>query len=199
MTMREKVIRWLNQNVPKKRVKHILGVEEMSIQLAIKHNCDPQLAAQAGLMHDLAKFFSSKKLLKIAQENHLPLDHITQQHPHLLHADVSAIIAQQQFGIDNPLILDAISNHTLGQPEMNKLSCIVFIADKLEPSRGDTPPLNKMRHVSQENLYKGLAMVCDHSLHYLLEYNQLIHPRTILTRNWALSSQIDNEQNPLDN
>ena len=187
--MRQKVIRWLNKNVSEKRVKHILGVEEMSIQLAKKHYCDTQLAAQAGLMHDLAKFFPPQKLLKIAKENNLQLDNITQKHPHLIHADVSAIIAQSEFGINNSLILDAISNHTLGKPEMSKLSCIVFIADKLESNRGDTPKLNEMRKISYENLYKGLTMVCDHSLSYLLEYNQLIHPRTILTRNWALSSQ----------
>jgi predicted HD superfamily hydrolase involved in NAD metabolism len=187
--MREKIIRWLNQNVSEKRVKHILGVEEMSMQLAKQHGCDPQIAAQAGLMHDLAKFFPPQKLLKIAQEHHIPLDNITQKHPHLIHADVSAIIAKTEFAVDNSLILEAIGNHTLGQPEMSKLSCIVFIADKIEITRGDTPQLKEMRKVSQENLYKGLTMVCDYSLSYLLEYNQLIHPRTILTRNWALSSQ----------
>ena len=187
--MRKKVIKWLNENVSQKRVKHILGVEQMSIQLATKHGCDVKLAAQAGLMHDLAKFFPPQKLLKIAQENNLELDNITQQNPHLIHADVSSIIAQQEFGINNPLILGAISNHTLGQPEMSKLSCIIFIADKLEPSRGDSSKLNEMRKVSHNNLYKGLTMVCDYSLSYLLQYNQLIHPRTILTRNWALSRQ----------
>ena len=186
--MRQKVIRWLNKNVSEKRLKHILGVEEMSIQLAKQHDCDTQLAAQAGLMHDLAKFFSPQKLLSIAQHNNLALDPITQKHPHLIHADVSAIIAQTQFGINNPLILDAISNHTLGQPEMSKLSCIVFIADKLESNRGDTLKLNEMRKISYENLYKSLTMVCDHSLSHLLKYNQLIHPRTILTRNWALTT-----------
>ena len=187
--MRKQVIRWLNENVSKKRVKHILGVEQMSRELASKHNCDVELAATAGLMHDLAKFFPPQKLLKIAQAHNLELDSITEKDPHLIHADVSSIIAQQEFGVNNHLILEAISNHTLGQPEMSKLSCIVFIADKLESSRGDSPQLNKMRQVSQKNLYKGLTMVCDYSLSYLLKCNKLIHPRTILTRNWALSSQ----------
>ncbi len=187
--MREKIIVWLNNNVSPKRIKHILGVEQMSIDLAKKHDCDVELAAKAGLMHDLAKFFPPKKLLKIAKENNLPLDDITEKHPHLIHAEISSIVAQQEFGISNHLILEAISNHTLGRPEMSKLSCILFIADKLEVSRGDTPELNDMRKVSEENLYKGLAMVCNYSLCYLLKSNQLIHPRTILTRNWALSSQ----------
>jgi predicted HD superfamily hydrolase involved in NAD metabolism len=187
--MREQVIRWLNKNVPKKRLKHILGVEKMCIDLAKKHNGEIELAAQAGLMHDLAKFFPPQQLLQIAKTHNLTLDSITEKHPHLIHADVSSIIAQEEFGVNNHLILEAISNHTLGQPGMSQLSCIVFIADKLEFSRGDTPQMNKMRQVSQENLYKGLRMVCDYSLSYLLKCNQLIHPRTILTRNWALSKQ----------
>ena len=185
--MRDEVIRWLNNHVPPQRVKHILGVEKMCIELAKKHNCDPKLAGEAGLMHDLAKFFPPPKLLEIAQQNNLELDQITLKHPHLIHADISSIIAQQEFGINNHDILDAISNHTLGQPEMSKLSCIVFIADKLEETRGNTPQLNQMRTISRENLYQGLIMVCDYSLSYLLKYKQIIHPRTIFTRNWALS------------
>ena len=187
MQKRKKVIKWLEDNVPPKRVKHILGVEQMSIELAIKHDCDRNKAATAGLMHDLAKFFPPKKLLKIAKKHNLELDLITKKHPHLIHADISAIVAQEKFGIKDANILDAISNHTLGQPEMSKLSCIVFIADKLEMSRGETPELNQMREVSSQNLYRGLMMVCNYSLDYLMKRNQVIHPRTILTRNWALS------------
>ena len=187
MQKRKKVIKWLEDNVPPKRVKHILGVEQMSIELAIKHDCDQKKAATAGLMHDLAKFFPPKKLLKMAKKNDLELDLIVQKHPHLIHADVSAIVAQEEFGIKDTKILDAISNHTLGQPEMSKLSCIVFIADKLEVTRGETEELNQMREVSYQNLYRGLMMVCNYSLDYLIKCNQVIHPRTILTRNWALS------------
>ena len=184
--MRQKVITWLEKNVPPKRVKHILGVEQMSIELAIRHGCDQQKASVAGLMHDLAKFFPPQKLLAMAHQHHLELDDITRQNPHLIHADVSSIVAQEEFGITDPKILNAISNHTLGQPEMSKLSCIVFIADKLEMNRGDTEELNQMREVSNKNIYKGLAMVCNYSLAYLLKYDHMIHPRTIFTRNWAL-------------
>ncbi len=187
--MREEVIEWLNNNVPAKRVQHILGVEQMSIHLAQKHDCDLELAQKAGLMHDLAKFFPPQKLLQIAKDNNLKLDNITEKIPHLIHADVSSIVAKQQFGVNNESILEAISNHTLGNPQMSKLSCIVFIADKIEWNRGDTEQLNQLRQISDENLYKGLAFVCNYSLSYLLKCNQLIHPRTILTRNWAISHQ----------
>jgi predicted HD superfamily hydrolase involved in NAD metabolism len=189
--MREQVIGWLKQKVSPARLSHILGVEQMSQELADSHNCDRTLAGVAGLMHDLAKFFPPDKLLKMAVKYTIELDEITRQHPHLIHADASAIIAREEFGVDNQFILNAISNHTLGTPEMDKISCIVFIADKLEPSRGNTPELENMRKVSHQHLYRGLVKTCDYSLHHLMQTSRPIHPRTILTRNWALSlSQI---------
>ena len=185
--MRDQIIEWLSQNVSKDRLQHIFGVEEMCIELAEIHNCDRSLAGMAGLTHDLAKFFPPEKLLTIAKKNNLPLDEITAKYPHLIHADVGAIVAQEEFGIDNPSILNAISNHTLGNPKMDKLSCIVFIADKSEKNRGDTPELTEIREISSKNLYLGLVKTCNYSLSHLIATSRSIHPRSILTRNWALS------------
>ncbi|MGB5712782.1 MAG: bis(5'-nucleosyl)-tetraphosphatase (symmetrical) YqeK, partial [Waterburya sp.] len=81
----------------------------------------------------------------------------------------------------------AIGNHTLGAPQMSKLSCLVFIADVLEPNRGDNQKLAAMRTVATENLYKCVQQTSDYSLEYLLSKQKIIHPRTVLTRNWALA------------
>lgn len=184
------VLDWLADNVSTHRIQHILGVEQMSIDLANYHQVDRVKAAQAGLMHDLAKFFSAKKLLKIAKKSGIDIDPICETHPHLLHANVSAVIARQKFGVDEPDILEAISNHTLGVPGMSKLSCIVFIADALEPNRGNNPELNSLRLLAENNLYKSLQQTCDYSLRYLIYNQKIIHPRTVLTRNWALKMSI---------
>ena len=183
--MRDRVISWLRQNVPRRRLQHILGVEELCINLARHHHLDEQQAAQAGLMHDLAKFFPPNKLLRLATDAKIPLDEFYLQQPHLLHAEVSAIIAQQEFGVQDPEILAAIGNHTLGAPEMSKLSCLVFVADVLEPNRGDNKKLAAMRVVAHKNLYKCVQQTSDYSLEYLLNKQKIIHPRTVLTRNWA--------------
>lgn len=184
--MREQVIDWLKQEVPPARLRHILGVEQMAIELAKTHELNQLKAAQAGLMHDLAKYFKPQRLLQMAQQNGVEVDAICDNNPHLLHADVSAIVAQQQFKIKDQEILEAIRNHTLGRPEMSKLSCVIFVADALEPNRGETPQLDKMREVSFTNLYKSVWQTCDYSLKYLLDTRRSIHPRAILTRNWAL-------------
>lgn len=185
--MRDRIISWLEKNVSSHRLQHILGVEKTCISLAHCHQLNEQQAAQAGLMHDLAKFFPPGKLLKMATEAKIPVDEVCYNHPHLLHAEVGAIVAQQEFGINDPEILDAIGNHTLGAPQMSLLSCVVFIADALEPNRGDNAKLSAMRTIATENLYKCVQQTSDYSLEYLVGKQKIIHPRTILTRNWALT------------
>ncbi|WP_299402651.1 bis(5'-nucleosyl)-tetraphosphatase (symmetrical) YqeK [Acaryochloris sp. IP29b_bin.148] len=182
---RASVITWLTDNVPPARVKHILRVETLSQDLAQQHQLNEAQAAQAGLMHDLAKYFPPKRLLQTARQHQLPIDPIDEANPHLLHAQISAIVAQEEFKITDPELLAAIRNHTLGQPQMSLLSCVVFLADSLEPGRGNHPQLQAVREISRQNLYHAVALVCDLTMQHLLKTQRLIHPRMVLTRNWA--------------
>jgi predicted HD superfamily hydrolase involved in NAD metabolism len=183
---RKKVLAWLDQNVPSKRLQHILRVEEMAIQLAHHYHLNVEKAAQAGLMHDLAKCFKAKKLLQLAEQAGLTIDAVFAANPHLLHADVGAIVAQQEFGIEDEAVLDAIRNHTLGSADMSPLSCVVFLADSLEPGRGDTPELHQLREACWEDLHKAVWLTSEYTLKHLFDSQHLIHPRAVMTRNWAM-------------
>lgn len=185
---REKVIAWLEKNVPPARLEHILGVEQMSKELAITHDADIEKAQAAGLMHDLAKYFPADQLLAMAKEKGIEVDEICAARPHLLHADVSAMLAQETFQVKDEEILSAIAQHTLGNAEMSPISSIVFVADKLEPNRGDTEELNTMREAAAENLYWGVHQVCDVAIKKLIQKGRPIHPRTVATRNWAMQA-----------
>jgi predicted HD superfamily hydrolase involved in NAD metabolism len=185
-TLRHQILHWLSDNVPESRLQHVLRVEKMSIALAKDHHLDYEKAAQAGLMHDLAKYFKPQVLLDMARREGLPLDPVDESTPHLLHADVGAIVARDQFGIHDPEILSAIADHTLGRPGMGPLSCVVFLADSLEPGRGNTPALNILRHTSRQNLQRAVWMSCDDSIKTLMGSRRQIHPRVLLTRNWFL-------------
>ncbi len=155
--MRDRVLAWLADNVPPSRRRHILGVEQTAVELARAHNLDVEKAATAGLMHDLAKHFQPQRLLQMALAEGLELDPVLEASPHLLHADVSATVARDEFGVCDREVLQAIRNHTLGQPGMSKLSCAVFLADSLEPGRGNTPELAELRQVSRLDLYQAVG------------------------------------------
>jgi predicted HD superfamily hydrolase involved in NAD metabolism len=184
--MREIVLAWLTANVPTARIQHILRVEEMAVDLAFVHHIDPEKAATSALMHDLAKYFKHQQLLRMAEADGVKIDEVMEINPHLLHADVGAIVARDTFGIADSEILEAIANHTLGKPGMNPLSCIIFLADSLEPGRGDTPELTILRQLSQQNLSQAVAFTCNYTLKSLVETPSLIHPRVVNTRNWFL-------------
>lgn len=195
--MRQKVLAWLAENVPPARVDHILRVEQMAVNLAQHHKQDTEKASKAGLMHDLAKCFPPQKLLEMAKTEGLEIDEVMLACPHLLHAEVSAIVARDTFGVEDEEVLQAIANHTLGRPGMSPLCCIVFLADSLEPGRGHTPQLQALRHSSLENLQQAVWQTCDYTFKFLLESRCLIHPRTLTTRNWFLQKSKAKQNNIL--
>ena len=194
--LRTQVLQWLTHQVPEPRLQHILRVEQMAIALAEQHSLDVERAAQAAFMHDLAKCFKPQQLLEVAHQEGWDLDPVEVATPHLLHAEVGAVVARDHFGVDDPEVLEAIRNHTLGQPGMSALSCVVFLADTLEPGRGDTPELETLRQISHENLDRAVFLTCDYSLRHLLSGHKPIHPRAVLTRNWFLerSRRLSNKQ-----
>jgi predicted HD superfamily hydrolase involved in NAD metabolism len=183
---RRQVLTWLGENVPEKRLNHILRVEETAIKLAQYHGLDWERVAQAGLLHDLAKYFKPKHLLELAKAEGLELDPMDEINPHLLHADVGAIVARDEFGVSDAEVLAAVRNHTLGRPGMSLISCVVFLADSTEPGRGDTVELNELRKLSRKNLYRAVLQTCEDSMRSLFATQALIHPRVLQTRNWAL-------------
>jgi predicted HD superfamily hydrolase involved in NAD metabolism len=191
--LRQRALAWLRENVSEHRVQHILGVEAMSVKLAQFHNLDVEKAALAGLMHDLAKYFKPQRLLEMAQAEGLELDPVDLVNPHLLHADVGAIVARDEFQVTDSAVLRAIADHTLGRPEMSALSCVVFLADSLEPGRGDDPILQGLRQQSNQNLITAVWHTCDYGLQHLIATRKQIHPRTIRTRNWAMSESLKSE------
>ena len=111
--------------------------------------------------------------MHMAREEGLKLNEILSANPHLLHADVSAVVAKNTSVVSDTQVLDAIACHTLGRPDMSRLSCIVFLADSIEPRRGNTS-LQLLRQISQENIG---------TLKKLLDSPRLIHPRLIATIN----------------
>ena len=197
-TQRSEIVDWLHQHLPPKRVQHILRVEAMAEELAQIHHLSKTDAAMAGLLHDLAKCYPPENLLAIAQQHWPTLHPVEVNHPHLLHGPVGAIEAQRLFNIDQPSVLQAIQNHTLGQPEMDGLSCVIFLADSLEPGRGKSEKMQHLRDLCSKSLYRAVAKTCEYQLKKLMKRNLPIHPRMVDTRNWAIAQDLrkDDKLNP---
>ncbi|AGB41827.1 putative HD superfamily hydrolase of NAD metabolism [Halobacteroides halobius DSM 5150] len=182
----EEIIRKLKDMISTKRLKHSLGVRNTAVKLASRYNVSTKKARWAGLLHDCAKGFSKKLLLQKAKEFGIVIDSVCQKIPALLHGPVGAQLVKRRFKISDQDILQAISLHTLGSPQMNDLDKIIFLADYIEPNR-DCKAIDKLRaKVKGQPLNEAVRIACDNTIRYNLEQEAIIHPQTIETRNSLL-------------
>lgn len=91
------------------------------------------LALSGGKCYD--EVFIASTLHDCAKSCYVDYLHMTKENSDIAHAHIGAIVAKEKFGIDNEQILDAIYWHTTARANMSWLEKIVFLADKLEPTR----------------------------------------------------------------
>lgn len=117
-----------------KRYVHSLSVAWLSYDIAKANNLkDSKKAFIAGLIHDIGKEMSMVEQNKIMKEHfkeYLSLP------PIIYHQFIGAYLAERDFDIKDPVILDAIKYHTTANSNMSDVAIIVHCADKIEPTRG---------------------------------------------------------------
>lgn len=92
--------------------------------------------------------------MHMALEERLILDQILSANLDLLYADVSKNVTIDTFIMLDTRVLNAIASRTLGRLDMSPLSCIVFLANSIQPGRGNTPACKTLKQISQENIDK---------------------------------------------
>lgn len=182
MITEEKIKKKLKKYINAKRYRHTMGVLEMAKELAECYDIDVDQASIAALLHDCAKELSGKELLKIAKAHEIKIDRLLLEEPQLLHGPVGAIIAKEDFGIDDEMVLDAIRYHTTGRKKMTKLDKVIYLADFIEPNRR-YPGVEKLRKMAHINLDQGVLGALDESLSYLIKKGRLMHKYTVSARN----------------
>jgi predicted HD superfamily hydrolase involved in NAD metabolism len=175
----------LRQNMKKilskSRYQHILGVEDVSYDLALLYGCNTQSASIGGILHDCAKSLTDEELLKECRKYHIPVTNAEQKSVYLLHAKVGAAYAKDKYEVEEEDILHAISYHTTGRPGMTLLEKIIFTADFIEPNRKIIPNLFEIRKTAYGNLDLAVFMILGNTLQYLKNSNAVIDPRTTQT------------------
>lgn len=165
----------------KKRFIHSIGVKDISWSLAIVHDCDMNKAVIAGIMHDYAKSLPDNIQIRECETYNLPISEYERKSPYLLHGKLGAYYSKVKFGITDEDILNAITYHTTGRPNMSTLEKIVFIADYIEPNRSSVhiPTLNHIRKLSFKDLDKAVASILSNVIRYLTDSKTLIDKTTL--------------------
>lgn len=167
-----------------KRLVHSLLVANTARKLARIHGVNEDKAALAGLLHDCAKCLPLTTMQRIARENRLLLDKETLASGNLLHGPVGAVIAQQEYGVEDPLVLSAIRCHTTGKVGMLPLDMIVYLSDKIEPSRRSYPVLEEVRALAHKDLAQAMLHSLESTLAYVRSQNTTPHPLTQQVADW---------------
>jgi predicted HD superfamily hydrolase involved in NAD metabolism len=125
----------LKSRIDRRRFAHSLRTALWAQKIARLCGADETAAYIAGLLHDCERSNSDAQLLAKAQKYHLRLTARYKKNPVLLHCPLGARTAEQEFGVKDRHILNAIRHHTLGCKYMSRLEKIIFVADYTEPGR----------------------------------------------------------------
>lgn len=180
---RDKAIEYLRTHLSERRVGHSIRVMKMSMELAKIWGVDESKAEIAGLLHDSGKWQSKEDALKkienfgIILENELVYDY------NLVHGILGMYIAQNEFGVYDREVLDAIRYHITGRRNMTMLEKVVYLADKLEQGR-DYPRVDEFRELARNDIDKALIAVFGDTVKLLIDRGEFIATDTVEARNW---------------
>ncbi|MHB9781881.1 bis(5'-nucleosyl)-tetraphosphatase (symmetrical) YqeK [Streptococcus sp. 10F2] len=178
---RDSLLERLGQTLSPHRYQHVLNVEKAAIQLAETHGYDSIKAGLAGLLHDYAKEKPDSYFQKLIKERDLNPD-LLQWGNNLWHGYLGIYAIQEELGLEDVEILEAIRVHTIGKADMSPLDMILYVADYIEEGR-DFPGVEEARRIAFSSLEEGVAYETAETLSFLAKKRIPIYPQTIETYN----------------
>lgn len=176
--MKNDITQKLKKALPEKRFIHSLGVAEEALRLAVLYGADTGKAYTAGLLHDCAKGIAADRQLEECDRRGLELDEWTRKCPPVIHGFLGAVIAEEEYGITDKEILNAIKYHTVGKAGMTLLDKIIYIADMTEINR-DFDGVEKLRKAVEKNIDKAIMISIKQQLELNIARRSIIHPNII--------------------
>lgn len=160
------------------RYEHSLGVMYTAAALAMRYDADVNRCMVAGLLHDCAKCLSSEEKIAACKEHGLPISEVEQRNPGLLHAKLGAYYMMTEYQVEEKALLDAVTYHSTGRPDMTLYDKIIYIADYIEPHRNKAPDLEAIRRLAFTDLDACLYEILKGTLRYLANQEDAIDPMT---------------------
>lgn len=171
-----KIKDYIKDNMSEKRFKHVLGVVETAKDLAKRHGVNVDDAALVALVHDVVKEQEKDvaKQILIEKGEGEYLKHSAK----IWHAPLGAFVANEQFGIENEDILNAIKYHTTGRPKMSTLEKVLFVADYTEPNRQFEGAIAVREN--WDALDKAVHEILKQKIEKIITSGLEIHPNTLV-------------------
>ncbi len=165
------------------RYDHTRGVVSTAEDLAGAHGLDLEQVRRAAWLHDAAKGLSPSRQKSLAEKAGADPHELSA--PSLWHAPASSRLAQDQFDIDDPAVLQAIRFHTTGAPGLGPVAKVVYVADFCEPGRRHKGA-KKLRKLAASDLQAAYLQVLREKLAWVVNRRLALHPRTVEAYNEAV-------------
>ena len=167
--------------------EHILRVEKIAADLAEIHRLDAHKVRTAALLHDLARAKRPEELLTMADGFGIEIGPLESRMPIFLHGPIAASLARERYGIEDREILEAVRLHTTGTVGMGPVARVVFLADKLDPTKDRRYLFNsRVRELAGRDLDGALLVFLDGDISGHLERGGVVHPASVELRNELL-------------
>jgi len=116
---------------------HLVGTRDLALEINRDQSLgfDEEKVILAALCHDLARLHDPEIMKRELLERGIDPDSLNCQAPILLHAALSAELARERIGIQDPEILDAIRRHATGTADMTLFDKLIYVSDKVERGR----------------------------------------------------------------
>lgn len=176
---------YLCSTLSAKRFNHSEGTAKTAEELAIIYKEDSKKAYLAGLVHDCTRETDMIDQNSMVKALGITIDELTLSTKDLLHAHTAEYLMINHFNIYDEKIISAVKFHTTGRENMSLLEKILFLADVIEPSRS-FPGIEYIRQLAGDNIDEALLAAFESSIKFLLGKRQMIHPNTVLARNYIL-------------
>ena len=144
----------IRKNLKRSRYEHSLSVACMAQDLAKIHHVDPDKAYVAGLLHDCTKYLSN--IEHDSYFRYYDPDKINYPEP-IKHSFSAKYYLKEKLNFHDKDILNAIYNHTICNSK-DKLSLIIYIADKREPLRKIEDDIADLARKDLYKAFKELSM-----------------------------------------
>lgn len=172
---------YIDKNFSEKRKIHTQGVKDTAMELAEIFRVDQEKAQVAALFHDMFRGVSEEALNYYVRQ--LKLDDKYLNNCNLAHSKIAAIIMERDYDVKDKDILNAVSYHTTGRPNMSPLEQVIYIADAVEPNR-NYPGVDLLRQVARKDLNQACLISLENTIDFVEGQGNYLDEDTLLARDY---------------
>jgi predicted HD superfamily hydrolase involved in NAD metabolism len=174
---------FLNYHNEKETYEHTIKVAHEASKIALLFDADPELAEQAGLLHDISNVIPIDNMMSVAEELSIEILEEELLYPRIIHQKLSKDMSRNIFRFTNVEVLNAIECHTTLKAGASKLDKILFVADKISwELPGEHPYQDEMREKLKSSDLDGAAIVYLNHVWAQRNKLKLVHPWLIEAR-----------------